>query len=441
MNNNWFLAFVLLMFASCNIDGSDFDMGEDLINSHSKVFLTDTFSVRLSTVQIDSLLASSLDEVVMGKYEHPSLGTMDIEHYFKVQYKTVSEDATFDSLTVKLRYSDYSLGDTLETVEFSIYQLSKELDIYDEPNVSTDYNYNTTRYPYDEANIVGTYRFTPYPHKDSIEFKLNDDFGQAVFDWIQSDEDNENSSTSFLKYQKGFVIKQTAGKPIILGLSNSNDDDIQLRFYTHKQGSLEEEDIEYELDKVTTKMNYSGVDYDRTGTLFADLVSQKEEIPSSKVDGLAVIQGSSGLMVKVDFPSIEQINGLNNTSLVRTDLFLVPDMDICNPDELPETLYLYYTNKRNEFLPSTMLTTSSNEYVTASLSKDKLEGEYYYAVNITSYMASQMADNDYDTDNGLVIALDAADMYSSADVVFLSNIKKSGKMKTKLNLYFLQNND
>lgn len=438
MNRNWFLASVLLILAACSIGDSSFEVGDDLVNSHSKVFLSDTFSVNLSTIQVDSLQASSLQQVLVGTYEHPSLGKTEITHFFKVKYSEISDDVSFDSLTVRMRYSDYYLGDTMKIVEFSIYQLSSELDIYDKPNTSPDYNYNTTIYPYNEADIVGKVRFRPIPHNDSIEFTLNADFGLEVFNWIQNDENDENSNTNFGSFHKGFALKQTDGDPIVLGFSNKKEDDIQLRLYTHKRQTIEETQKEYALNKETDNSNYSGMSYDRTGTAFENLMEQKHELPASSSNNLAAIQGTTGLMVKLSFPSIEQINGMVNQYLVRTDLILVPEMTENNRDFLPEELYFYYTNKRNEFLPSSALSDGSNN-ITAKLNKDVLNGEYYYYANITNYIASQMSDGVYDDENGLVVALKATDMYSSSDALIFTSTGMSGKMKTKLNLYFLQN--
>ncbi|MFV0554355.1 MAG: hypothetical protein ACK5LR_06585 [Mangrovibacterium sp.] len=443
MNNNWFLAFVLLLFTACSVDNTSFEVGNDLVSSQSKVLLVDTFAVRLSTVQIDSLQASSLSEVAIGKYEDTISGKLDLQHYFKVQYTDIGEDDKFDSLTVKIRYSDYFFGDTLQSVEFSVYQLDNELEIYDEVNVSPDYNYNTTsRYTYDEANIVGSVRFRPYPSNDSIEFKLNPEFGKAFFDWIQDDDNDENTNTNFYKFQKGFVIKRTDtdGKPLVLGFSNSNAEDIQLRMYTHIIGSVDEEDKEYAFNKITdTNMNFSQALYDRTGTEFEDLVKQSVEKPADESENIAVIQGGSGLMVKVDFPTINQINGLDRSALVRTDLILVPDLDANDLKQLPEKLYFYYTNKRNAFLPSSVIYSDSSTPMTASLVSNVVDDTYYYTVNLTNYMASQMLDNSYDSDNGLVVAFSAADMRGKASTLYLTQSKKYGTWKTKLNLYFLEN--
>lgn len=443
MNKNWLLALMLFFFAACNIDSGNFELGDDLVDSQSKVFLNDTFSVKLSTVQIDSMRASSLDTIMVGKYEHPQLGSLDLEHYFQVQYQAVGEEDIFDSLAVRMNYSGYYMGDTADMVEFSVYQLSEELDIYDEANISNDYNYNVTHsYSYDEANLVGKYSFRPSPSRDSIEFNLDADFSKTMFDWIQNDENDENTAVAFAQFQKGFVIKQTGGAPIALGFNNSKDTHIQLHLYTHLTGVMEETNKEYELKKtISPNMNYTAVSYDRTGTPFANLVEQKEELNAADADGLAVIQGSSGLMIKVDFPSINQIGGMDNTALVRTDLILVPDYAANDADRLPEELYLYYTNKNNDFLSSSAFKTSDGEYISATLQADRLNDEYYYMVDITNYMAAQMSDNNYDEDNGLVVAFQSTHLMSSASTLFLSNTGKSGRMKTKLNLYFLYNNE
>lgn len=440
MNNNWLLAFLLFAFVACNMDGSDFEVGDDLIDTQSRVFMTDTFSVKLSTVQIDSLQASSLDKIVIGTYQHPMSGKLDIQHYFKVDYKDISEDDVFDSLAVRINYSDYYLGDTLGVVEFSIYQLSTELDIFDDPNTSSDFNFNTTSsYPYDEANIVGKFSFRPEPKNDSIEFNLNADFGKEVFDWLQVDPNDENSSLNFHRFIKGFAIKQTGGAPIVLGfLNNTDSKNIQLRMYTHEEKSIEEKPKEYIFAKDVENSNYSKVNYDRTGTIFEELVDQENEMPSTETDGVAIIQGSSGLMVKIDFPSINEINGIPNAFLVRSELVLVPDYSANDVDFLPQKLYFYYTNKHNDFLPNSAITTSNAEYLVASLHANPAIGEYYYSVDITEYMAAQMSDNNYDADNGIAVALQPANMFSTADVLFLTNTKKSGSVKTKLNLYFLQ---
>ncbi len=441
MSKNWIWVLLISTFAACSTDGGSFEIGEDLVKPESKVLLSDSFDVTLSSIQIDSLRASSLEEAVIGNYYHPLSGEVNYTHFFNVGVATIKEDVVFDSISVIIGYSGYSLGDTLKSIELSVYQIDNELDIYDHPDYKTDYNYNTTKYSYGEENILGSKQFSVRPSNDSIEIKLDKAFGQEVFDWLYNDESAVDKVQRFSQFTRGFAISKTGGNDLLFGInstSSASKPKVLIRLYAHEKG-LDLKRKTYDLNLSTQNSNYSMVSVDRSGTKFEGLTNQKTPIAANLVDGVSLIQAGAGVMTKISFPTINNLFYIDKTTMIRAELILVPDKKSNDLKNLPKKLYFYQTNRDNQYIESSVLVDGSNNIMYATLKEDAVDISYYYAIDITNYMIRQLANSNYDETKGLVVAFAGDDMKSTSEILFLNEKERMGGIKTKLNLYLLQN--
>ena len=104
------------------------ELGLGLVDDNIAGKYTDTLTVNVSTVYLDSLATSGTGNMLAGQYTDPHSGTVLANTFFQVGLGsatwTVAADATFDSLTLLLPYSGYSYGDTTQAVTYNIHRLA-----------------------------------------------------------------------------------------------------------------------------------------------------------------------------------------------------------------------------------------------------------------------------------------------------------------------------
>lgn len=446
MNKIWVLVILSAIMASCSTDAGNFTIGEDLTKTESSVVMSDTFKVQLSTVVLDSVVTSTPSTALIGKYTNSVNGSTEFRHFVNFDLNTELggiqasefEKYNFDSITFKLSLNGFYKGDTITPVTFNIYRLIEQLKFPGTGSTTTKL-YNINSFP-SETEPLASVTFIPEPSIDSIEVRLPDSFGLELIDKVKQIKiDNPNSLNSdkdFLEYLKGFVIVPDASANVVLGFKGSTSG-IRLKLYTNIV-KLELVEKEFDFNISTLGNNFNQSISDRTGTSFESLNSQKEELSSLQTNGISCIQGTAGLLTKLNFPSLNDIYGYGSSVLIRAELVLVPSPDN-NYKNLPSTLNFFQSNRQNAW-GQTITTTSSSGApvsVSATLISNPFSGEYYYTANITNFLLDELQGNYYDTRNGLIVGFPASDMSSKADYLFLSS-KPVNQLKTKLNLYFLR---
>lgn len=441
MSKNWLLVFIIAVLASCSTDVGNFQIGEDLVKSKSKIMVVDSFAVKLSTVKIDSVATSSPSTALVGKYTNSLIGSTEMRHYFNVDlassYSSLDQDKDiFDSITVKFSYSGFSIGDTLSPVTFSLHRLTEELELAIDAN-RNEYLYNTSSFDYDPTPL-GTYSFVPRPSQDSIEFRLNDAFGEEILNWIYTDESSDKN-TNFLEKLKGFVMVPESNANVILGFDNTSTSGLGFKIYTHIADMAITEKT-YLFNVSTKGSNFNQSIADRSGTDFDQLQSQEEKISTNLTNHISYIQGTSGVISRIDFPSLGGIFAYENMVLIKAELVLAPSYDN-DMDNLPSTLNFLSTNKFNEYSTNNTLTISTSTgatvAVSASLSADVLNGKYSYTADVTNYLQSALSNYMYDANNGLFVSMPSTNFLNQAPLLFLED-GSSANTKPKLNLYFLK---
>lgn len=443
MNKYLFFVFIIAFLASCKNDAGNFTIGDDLVKSETTVAMSDSFSIALSTVVLDSVATSNTSTALIGKYSHSSIGSTEVNYYMNFDLSTnISQIVTrgsvsdskkldqLDSLTVKLPYSGFSIGDTTQLVTFNIYRLSDELEI---PR-SLNYQYNTNSYPHEDTPL-GSITFLPEPSKDSIEIRLDDQLAEEIMQFVYDNATEVSSSDDFREYLKGFVIAPAENTNVILGF---NTDNIQMKLYTYDVTSVvTEKETSFTIS--TENTDFNAVTADRSGTDFEGLINQREDVGSSRTGHITYMQGSTGVYTKVTFPSLNSIYDYGESVLIRAELILVPSLqnDFRN---LPSTLNFYATSEPRNNLGSAISTTTSSGAsvaVSASLISNTVTGEYYYFANISDYLKEQLQGNFFDTKQGLLIGFPAQQQSSEVNTLFITDSRANG-LETKLNLYFLK---
>uniref|UniRef100_UPI0035673272 DUF4270 family protein n=1 Tax=Mangrovibacterium sp. TaxID=1961364 RepID=UPI0035673272 len=412
--------------------------------TESTILMTDSFSIKFSTVIMDSIVTSNPTRGLVGTYSNNQIGTTELRHYFNfdrasdissILDNTGSDTEILDSLTLILNYSGFSIGDTTETFTIQLHRLQEELELMD-VNSTTDYLFNNSSFPYDEEPLT-TYSFTPYPNaEDSIEFRLDNDFAEELFNLFVEQDDSVSTNDLLNEYLRGFVLVAPDSKAI-LGF-NTTDGGIKMKMYTHIVKADVTEN-EYEFNLTTDYTNFNQAITDRSGTSFENLVSRTEEISSANANGLAYTQGSTGVICRIDFPTINSIFTLDDHVLVKASLVLIPSTEN-NYRDLPSTLIFYTSGKTNKIGDNLTTTSSSGTEtsVTATLVSNYLTGTHYYIADLSDYFLTELTDYYYDTNIGLLVMFSGNNWYDNSQLLLFTD-SKVGTLSPKLNLYFLKN--
>lgn len=438
MNKIWLLIGFSALVVSCSTDAGNFTIGESLVNTESSVVMSDTFRVELSTIVLDSINTSSPSTVLVGKYTNPILGTSEFRHFVNFDVSSdisnITEYDILDSITFKMSLSGFYKGDTITPVTFYVHRLTSQLDFPGSGTTEGTLNSDDS-FPYDETPM-GSFTFIPEPSLDSIEVRLPDSLGQELMQLEIDDSIILDDNEDFNAYLKGFVVIPATETNVALGFGGSSTD-IQLKLYHHTVDlGIDEKETTFNISAEGN--NFNQTISDRTGTSFEQLTVQTEKLSASLTNNITAIQGSSGLMTKLNFPSLNDIYSYGERVLIRAELLLVPSLDN-DMDNLPSTLNFYASDKQNTW-GATLSTTSSTGAavaVSATLVSNYVSGKHYYIANVTDFLLDELEGNYYNTDNGLIVGFPSTNMAYKADYLFLSG-KSVNQLDTKLNLYFLR---
>lgn len=452
MNKVCSLLFVISsVLLSCSTDVGNFQIGEDLVKSKSSITITDTFAVKLSTILLDSIPTSDADQILAGKYSTGVTGPLEMCSYFNFDrsetVSTLDEEAVFDSLTIELGYSGYYLGDTTQLQKLSLYRLTEQLELLEDASYQK-YLYNNSSFSH-EPQPLAEVSFIPFPTgKDSIEFRLPDELGLELMDLVYDKENAMEDNERFNEYLKGFVLKSAADSKAIIGFTGDTAG-IKLNLYTHLV-ELEKMEKRYTYYLAAENTHFNQAIADRSATPFSVLQNQREELPSTGSDNRTYVQGSAGIVTRIDFPSLNNIFLLEDQVMIKAELILFPATE--NEFKfIPKALQFYASDRINR-LGENLTMTSSNRTVSveASLRNERNAmdewgrpveprdlSEALYIADISQHLLTQLAGNYYDPDNGLIVSIPLADLQKKADVLIL-NGEKTPLYKPKLKLYFLK---
>ena len=428
--------FMSFLLASCQSGDDQFEVGLDLVKSQTEISMVDSFEVKLSTVKIDSIATSGSDMALIGFFENNISGNIEANSYFNFDLSenagTITDDVVFDSITIQLNYSDYLIGDSTQMQRISVYRLTDELALR-EVDGSDTYLFNTSSFPHEEIPC-GHRSYYPHAFHDSIQIKLDDALGLEILQMIKDDTNEVETSAKFNTYLKGFVIKPDTDSGI--GIVGFSTDSIKINLYTHVV-DFELEETTYEFNISDQNTHFNQIIPDRTGTLFENLADQREELESTSTNNLGYIQGSAGILVRLDFPTLNEIYTLEDRILLKAELILRPATESFQ-NELPEALHFYETDKINQIGDQLSYEISNTEYsVEASLYQDELYNENsFYSADISTFISEELSGNYYNTDHGLLVVVPISDFLSTADHLILNGENASG-YKPTLNLYFL----
>jgi len=433
IKNSFILLLILfqssVVWISCS-KVNEFSLGSDFVESQTKMILTDTFRVELSTIMMDSLSTSGTGIALVGDYKDNEFGRTSCKSYFEVALPTntqITSNAEYDSCAFILTYSKYFYGDTTSQMSLSIHQLTENITLH-----SNGYLNNTSKFGYSDL-AIGTRVFYPNPLSSDTTLKISvNEFGRNLFALFKNNDDLISTSEIFRDYIKGFVL--TSGNDnnnSILGFyADSLHSFIKIYFHVTEEASSNQV---FSIALSNINRQFNNIRHDFSNTTLAGIDSASfHRLLSTQTAGRSFLQAGVGLFPKIQFPTLQDIFLKSRWKVLKAVLEIVPVRNSYDIFSLPENLYLYDTGKHN--YNNGYLTDQSGEAVTGTLVLDKLYNENTsYSFDITNFITKELADNYVDYNHGILIGMNENKLLSTID-----RVEVEAKMpRVKLKLYYV----
>lgn len=435
------LFFALTMF-SCgtDTDAGEFVVGSDYLALSNKVVMIDTVTVEMSTINFDSLVTSSQSRILIGNYDDPIFGKVKSNSYFQLggnSYAlnssgsdTESVNYVFDSISMILKYDKYYYGDTTQVQKFDIHRLIQKV----KPNTDDDSFYNNSTLSYEEENL-GTISYRPRPtQKDTINIRMSDVFGEALFQKIKKREITDFDS--FTEYLKGLaLIPSGSNSSSVIGFSTSTSVSKVRLYYSKYQADSEEKSYYLDFSILSTARQFNSISLDKTGTLIQNLPISSSKLSSAATNKQGFIQSGTGVACRIDFPNIKKLKYISdNGAIVDAKLILKPvNNSYSDKYPLADSLKVYVGDNLNRISGS--LQSSSGAAVFGILNKksDEFNENVGYTIPLGNFLQKEML-RSADSRSSLILTLPG--ISKSVNRLVLGDQKHQDN-KIQLKIYYL----
>ncbi len=399
--NHWMLILITLtlvfqIISSCdndNYNSSEFEAGEAFTDSKIRILKIDTLTVETSTMKFDSLATSESTRMLVGRYRDSIFGTVNTSSYAQIipTAYTIDVKAEYDSIMLYLKMDSYYYNDTLQTNNIHIKKINQNL----HPD-SGDYLYNTSSISYDEEDI-GNISFKPRPlTKDSLEIKISDSLGLAIFENLQ--DKTILNSDEFKNFFKGIAILPDATDDgSIIGFSLSSY--VRLYHSTAESEERVQSYIDLQINTTATPIPFfNKISSENPIAPLQTLTNEELNLKSEDSNNQSFIQSGVGVAMKITFPHLKSLYDINGTGTVLDAVLKLKPVAQSYDDKLmlKDSLSFFVVNKRNELIDGV-----SN--ITAILNRDNQEfNDIYYEAPISIYI-EELITTDQDIEEGLIL--------------------------------------
>lgn len=409
-----FTSFILCFCLFLSACDDPQEIGSEVFVQDVGVLYTDTLTVDASTVLLDSIVTSNTDNLLVGRYTDPVLGLVEASSYFQISnkdtirtelfesdkitkldiatkkdFKWIKNPTKVDSIRFLLPYTFYQ-GDTLQKQTFTLTQLDDNASLdpaktyfrTDNPPLlkSTVFGQlkNASIKPIKNKSIIGgTARF------DTLRIPITD---PAFINFIISQRESTNKEnaligTGFKGKIKGLALTSESSKDAaIIGVSPYNSV-LKVYYsytysYTLRNKANTADSIKITVDSTKSNDFYIGrfvnsstraplnaffnkITTTRSGS-FSKLVNPTSILTSAQTNNQVVVQPSTGLAVKVKFPSLLKLKERQDIAINKAELVLEPNTSIYS---ISNDLVLIESTPTNRLLRTTATSEGTLQFV------------------------------------------------------------------------------
>jgi hypothetical protein len=446
----WLLGVTLFMVMACEDATQLNSVSQTFSRSSMRTAYIDTFSVFMSTVQLDTFPTSGTGTVLLGSYKDTDLGSVTSSSYFQIAPSSSFTPDTrflFDSIALVLPLNKYSYGDTTKPFTLRMHELTEDI----KPRLFTASNgdvkvsyfasgsalYNVSKFAYKPDPIFTT--TIPYltPHRtDSLFIRLPDDLGLKWFTQAQHDTIDyfTNNVDFILNYFKG--VYMAADDPSNAAMLGINASKVKIRLYYRTFVNDIAVETHFDLPLTNTSNQFNHVDVDRSGTAISSLKA-RGAISSKSLNNVSYVQSGTGLMTRLDFPSVKAFFSDQNLILVNSYLLVYPIQNTYNVGNAlpPSSLALYTTDISNMPLGAEP-STSGSGILSSPITYDKDFGlQTLYSFSMITYMSNEIRSTTSNVLTPLMLGSLSSNLGTTINRVYLGDMHNP-KNKIKLLIYY-----
>lgn len=423
----FFIIISLIGLTSCSDDSKTYLVGEDFLNLDSKLVVLDTLTLKTATIQLDSVITSSTNRILVGGLKDSEFGDLKTQSYFSLVPNSyiIDTKATYDSIALILRYDNYYYGDTLQTQIYKIHEITDKFEPKDKDQTQF---YNTSTLAFNE-DILGEQSFTPYPFKkDSINITLKRSFGENLFNNFQNK--TVENYDDLEKIFKGITILPDNNNNSVLGFNYSSS--VVRLYYKLDEGLDSDYDkyIDFNIQQI-----FNNISSNKTNTLLNPITDSEYILPSSKTNNQMYIQAGTSLNMRVEVPYVRDLTSLesdNGGTVINATLKMYLNPNSYNENISPiESLAVFIIDNKNRFISQYTGPEGSPIYATLSSYDEELGYDNYYSIDITSFI-QEVQTSTYLTEYALLFQLPNNNQTVDKLLIYDSESEKETKMKMEL---------
>lgn len=438
-----FIAILLFTQSSCN---KDFGISLGNPNEDLGVTLLDSLTIRTSTVQLEYVPTSNTGSLLVGKVNQAEIGSTIASSYFRVAFASfandIPADAVFDSVNLVLtpNPAKYYLGDTTQSQTIYVHRVNETIETKTIPSVSGINTipiyvtgpaiFTDQKFDYD-ATALGALTFSPRVNTiDSLNIRLEDSFGEDIFNMINAADPIVSNNDRFQQYLKGLVLVPDDANSALVGLNDTVYLDLN---YSYMGSDGFTKTGKKTITTGSSAYQYNHIDYDRSGTAFATLDGANWELPSSSTNGDVFLQAGTGVVAKLEFPSLGQF--LNEPNMAVNKIELVIETTGVNYGDFrsPSSLMLLIADKHTGVPVSFVRTPYAASIQNAVLAPGNAFGKRSsYTFNLIDYIKT--VNNIANAETCLYLTVSSPDLFSIANMAVIA--KEDDQPKIKLNIVY-----
>lgn len=416
------LILIIVLSAGCTEPS---EIGANFFQpSNVDVLSTDTLSLNLYTIKLDSVATGNPTRLLAGTAQDSELGTVSASAFFEVlpedfsgEYYLESETTRFSRVSLVAVYDGYSYYDTLSQVELQVLPLIEDLEANDD-----GYFYNTT--DFGVGNSIGSLSFNPAPgQKDTLEIPLNQNYGQRIYDGLVSNTEQYANASEILEVLPGFALVPLSGNSV-LGFSST----VELRIYYWDSFSVPVEE-KYVSFSSASGDKFNQIQSDRLITDLTSLTNSKGMLPSTGTGGRSFIQSGDALCLRLEIPNLNSIL-LENKDIVITSatLYFAPQRGSNTGNKsFANSLVMYEVNEINEIIAQY---SSSSATLASDISLDR---DTHYRVDVTEYVIARLNAGLTSPESALLFTQSDSDLGISVNRLYVDDQKNNSLTKLRVN--------
>jgi len=417
--------FVGILFVGCekpeNSIGLELQPGDDLLG----YFVSDTTTLRASSLKEDSLRTDELTSIMLGNYTDPIFGKTRASAV--AQIKLSSSNVVFpeifevDSVVLSMVYSGQFYGRPVPQA-FQVFKVTE--DLYTDTSYFTNYRVqiDETKDLVASQGAIQEISINDFSIVDGdslqpqLRIPLDIDLGNEL---MTADPSVLVDNIVFIEYFKGLYIRSLTEQGAVVNY-DLVDSDSKLTIFYRDLDDETPDTLSYVFNINSDCVRFTQIEHDYSATVLSG-------IENAEVDGteLNYVQSAAGIKTIIQFPFLEDYKSFGNITINKAELIIpVVDADISrySPQSL---LFLLYKNENgdNALLPDQ--NTGSH-----SIGGNFDESSMFYKYNITRYVQQVLAGEIPDT--GIYVVSNSAGVTVNRVVLAGPGSTSDNKMRLEL---------